>query len=119
MAFSCPWAIWPIFLPTGLAEHQRLGLIHPSLVEEAPSCLKGTESEGKRPRRDPLGLGKRGVGSAFVPSALASDATPNVAPRISRYELAPNLVPTTSQDAGDRLAHAGRSPQDDAPRGIV
>jgi hypothetical protein len=107
LAFPCPWAIWPIFLPTGLAEHQRLGLIHPSLVEEAPSCLKGTESEGKRPRRDPLGLGKRGVGSAFVPSALASDAIPNVAPRISRYELAPNRVPTKAQTAGDSLAPRG------------
>jgi hypothetical protein len=107
LAFSCPWAIWPIFLPTGLAEHQRLGLIHPSLVEEAPSCLTGTESEGKRPKRDPLGLGKRGVGSAFVPSALASDAIPNVAPRISRYELAPNRVPTKAQTAGDSLAPRG------------
>jgi hypothetical protein len=45
------------------------------------------------------------VGGAFVPSALASDATPNVGPRISRYELAPpNRVPTTPQTAGDSLA---------------
>ena len=49
----------------------------------------------------------------------ASDATPNVAPRIRRYELEPYRVPTRLQTAGDSLTHAGRSPQDDAPHGIV
>jgi hypothetical protein len=49
----------------------------------------------------------------------ASDATSKVAPRIHRYALAPNRVPTKAQTARDSLAHAGRSPRDDAARGIV
>jgi hypothetical protein len=46
------------------------------------------------------------------------DATPNVAPRIRRYELAPKLVPTTSQTASDSLAQPGSESQDLAGIGI-
>ena len=63
------------------------------------------QSEGERPRRDLVGdWGRRGRQPWGPSSTYTSDATSsNLAPGIGRYELAPKLVATTSQTAGDSL----------------